>query len=252
MSDLRNHAAPSSRVELNLVPASILRRVMRRRSSRAVWSLSACVFLASGGLIAGASWLDARSANLEHMARERGAPVVLLEEEIAQLLVQRNEIDARLDGQREVGVAIPAASIVRTIAKQLPSGTVLDRVSLEYANVQGATRRVRRSAKEVDPLRELRGEIAGIALDESDVGRIVDAVGALAPVSRVALESSRSREFLGRNVREFRVTFAVDLEKRWALPPIADDAFAAHGSQATADGSQATADGSQATAGGEP
>jgi hypothetical protein len=45
-------------------------------------------------------------------------------------------------------------------------------------------------------------------------------------VSRVALESSRSREFMGRQVREFRVTFAVDLEKRWKLPEVA--ATAAH------------------------
>ncbi|MEY2795772.1 MAG: hypothetical protein RIR10_1488 [Planctomycetota bacterium] len=246
MSDPRQHSITMSssdmkpRSDMNLVPAAILQRVMRRRSSRIVWSLSVCVFLASGSMLVGASWFDARSTALENIARERGAPVVLLEEEIARLLADRNTIEARVDGQREVGVAIPAASIVRTIAQHLPSGTVLDRVSLEYANVQGATRRVRRSAKEVDPARELRGEIAGIALDESDVGRIVDAVGALTPVSRVALESSRSREFLGRNVREFRVTFAVDLEKRWALPPMAEASLAAHDTNGTDDIREAT------------
>ena len=228
MSDLRNNAMPSSRIKLNLVPTSILARIMRNRASRAVWSMGVCVLVASGGMLASAFWLEARSAELDQMARERGTPVVLLEEEIARLQTERNAIDVQLDGQREVGVAIPASSVVQTIAAHLPAGTVLDRVSLEYANVQGATRRVRRNAKEVDPTRELRGEIAGIALDESDVGRIVDAVGALAPVSRVALESSRSREFLGRNVREFRVTFAIDLEKRWALPPIAESALTAH------------------------
>jgi hypothetical protein len=228
MSDLRDNAVPSSRIKLNLVPASILARIMRNRASRAVWLMGVCVLVASGGMLASAFWLEARSAELDQMARERGTPVVLLEEEIARLKTERNAIDMQLDGQREVGVAIPASSVVQTIAAHLPVGTVLDRVSLEYANVQGATRRVRRNAKEVDPTRELRGEIAGIALDESDVGRIVDAVGALAPVSRVALESSRSREFLGRNVREFRVTFAIDLEKRWALPPIAESALTAY------------------------
>lgn len=228
MSDLRNNAAPTSRMTVNLVPAAILKQIMRHRASRAVWSIGVCVLVASGGMFASAFWLDARSSELERMAKERGTPVVLLEEEIARLKTERNAIDMQLDGQREVGVAIPASSIVQTIAAHLPVGTVLDRISLEYANVQGVTRRVRRNAKEVDPTRELRGEIAGIALDESDVGRIVDAVGALAPVSRVALESSRSREFLGRNVREFRVTFAVDLEKRWVLPPIAERALTTH------------------------
>jgi hypothetical protein len=82
----------------------------------------------------------------------------------------------------------------------------------------------------------LRGEIAGIATDESDVGRIVDAIGGLTPVSRVALESSRSREFLGRNVREFRVTFAVDLEKRWTLPSMLDQSLAAQATESAAGG----------------
>ena len=236
MSELRNNVAVTPRVEINLIPTSIGARVMRRRASRVVWSLGLCGFFATGCLFFAARWLEVHSTNLEQLARERGTPVVLLEEEISKLLVEQSAIQAQLDAQREVGNTIPAASLVRAIATRLPNGTVLDRVSLEYANVQGTTRRVRRATKEVEPSRELRGEIAGIATDESDVGRIVDAIGGLTPVSRVALESSRSREFLGRNVREFRVTFAVDLEKRWTLPSMLDQSLAAQATESAAGG----------------
>ena len=59
---------------------------------------------------------------------------------------------------------------------------------------------------------------------------------ALPKNSRPTVGKTWPRPANASNVREFRVTFAVDLEKRWALPPIADDAFAVHGSKETAGG----------------
>jgi len=86
--------------------------------------------------------------------------------------------------------------------------------------VQGTNKKIRRTARDERTPRELRGEIAGLALDEADVGRIIDSLSALAPMSQVSLESSRSREFRGRGAREFRIQFRVDLEKRWKLPEV--------------------------------
>ena len=40
------------------------------------------------------------------------------------------------------------------------------------------------------------------------------------PLTRVTLESSRTYEFRGKNAREFKVTFAADLDRRWKLPQI--------------------------------
>lgn len=222
MSDRSTMKPGSPRREPNLVPVEVMQRIARIRASRSVHRCGGAVLACTALLLGGAAWMDGRSAELERIAREQGMPVVEIEQEIARLGAERADIAARLEQQRAVGVAIPATGVVRAIASSLPEGTLLDRLALEYANVQGVVRKGRRGAKDVAPPREMRGEIAGIATDESDVGRIVDAIGALAPVSRVALESSRSREFLGRNVREFRVTFTVDLEKRWKLPEIAD------------------------------
>ena len=59
----------------------------------------------------------------------------------------------------------------------------------------------------------------------------------LAPVARVSLESSRSREMLGKSVREFRIGFTVDLERRWRLPELAGGAIADAGTGASTTGS---------------
>jgi hypothetical protein len=210
-----------SRHCLELLPPSTRERVLRGRASRRVHVASVAIAVVAAGLFAGARWVDGNSARQLAAARETGAPVVALEEEIRRLDGERRKIAESLDLQRAVGVAIPASALVRGIAGALPKGSMLESIELEYANVQGAARKSRRAPKDEALPREVRGEIAGIAPGESDVGALVDALEALAPLSRVSLESSRSREFEGRSVREFRVTFRIDLERRWRLPALA-------------------------------
>jgi hypothetical protein len=216
-----------SRVGFDLLPSSTRERVLRGRASRRVHGASIAIAAVAAGLFVGARWLDGHSARQLAAARETGAPVVALEEEIRRLDGERRKIAESLDLQRAVGVAIPASALVRGIAGALPKGSMLESIDLEYANVQGAARKTRRAPKDEAAPREVRGEIAGIAPGESDVGALVDALEALAPLSRVSLESSRSREFEGRSVREFRVTFRIDLERRWKLPALATGATGA-------------------------
>lgn len=210
-----------SRGGFDLLPSSVRERVLRARASRRVHGASVAIAVLAAGIFAGARWLDGHSSSQLASARETGAPVVALEEEIRRLDGERRKIAESLDLQRAVGVAIPASALVRGLAGALPKGAMLESIDLEYANVQGVARKTRRSAKDEPAPREVRGEIAGIAPGEADVGALVDALGALAPLSRVSLESSRSREFEGRSVREFRVTFRIDLERRWKLPALA-------------------------------
>jgi len=206
---------------VNLVPDRIAGRVRGGRASRRVLAASALLGATAIGLAGVARWTDARSSAQLAAARETSAPVIALEEEIAGLRAERRELERAIETQRAVGVAIPASAVVRAVAAALPAGAVLERIDLDYANVQGTNKRIRRSARDEQVRRELRGEIAGIAANESDVGRIIDSLAALTPVAQVSLESSRSREFRGRNAREFRIHFKVDLEKRWRLPEIA-------------------------------
>ena len=210
-----------SRNELNLVPRSIVERVVRGRASRRVLWAAGALGAVALGLTASARWIDQRSAAQLAAARASSGPVIALEEELAGLRAERRTLEQSLETQRAVGVAIPASAVVRAVAASLPTGAVLERIDLDYANVQGTNKKIRRAGRDEQVQRELRGEIAGIAANESDVGRIVDSLAALTPVAQVSLESSRSREFRGRNAREFRIQFKVDLEKRWKLPEIA-------------------------------
>ncbi len=204
----------------NLLPDITVRRVASRRASRKVFALSGAFAMLTLGVFAGSQWFERESQRTLEVAQTSGAPVVAIEAEIARLQQEHADIETQLDTQRALGVAIPASGIVRAIQWSLPQGALLERIDLEFANIQGTNRKVRRATKEAEAARTLNGEIAGIAADESDVGALVDALTALAPMQRVSLESSRSREFLGRSAREFRVTFTVDLDRRWKLPTL--------------------------------
>jgi threonine dehydrogenase-like Zn-dependent dehydrogenase len=206
---------------INLLPVSIARRVSVGRASRIVYAAAGTLGLMAAAIAATGRWIDSRSAAQLAVARDSSAPVIALEEEIAALAAERAEIERGIETQREIGVAIPASGVVRAVAAALPAGATLERIALDYANVQGTNKRIRREARETAQSRELRGDISGVAANESDVGRIVDALSALAPISQVSLESSRSREFNGRNAREFRINFKVDLDRRWKLPEVA-------------------------------
>lgn len=209
-----------SHAGFDLLPPSVRERVLCGRASRRVRMSAACIAALAGLLFVGTRWLESRSERLLADARATGAPVVELEEEIRRLDAERRAIAASLDLQRAIGVPIPASALIRGIAAAMPRGSLLESVELEYANVQGTARKSRRASREDAQPREIRGEIAGVAPSEADVGALVDALEALAPIARVGLESSRSREFEGHAAREFRVTFRIDLERRWRLPSI--------------------------------
>ena len=125
--------------------------------------------------------------------------------------------------QRSLGNTIPANGVIRAVSDALPTGALIKSIAIEYQNVQGTNRKQRKGAKETDAAtpRSLVCVIEGIALDDRDVGAIVDGLGKLPSLSKVSLESSRSYEFRGKNAREYKVSFVADLEKRWRLPGIA-------------------------------
>ncbi len=204
----------------NLIPPEIALRVARGRATRTVFACSGLLAALAAGMFACAHWMDSKSAEALARAQSSGAPVVAIEAEIAALHAEHSAIDELIETQRALGVSIPASAVVGAIQSSLPNGALLERIDLEFANVQGSQRVMKRNAKPVETPRVLNGEISGIASDEGDVGAMVDALAALAPMQRVSLESSRSREFRGRSAREFRVTFTVDLDRRWKLPAL--------------------------------
>jgi len=207
----------------HLLPDAILLRVRTDRASRRVVGIAGAIAGVTVGLVAFATWVDARSRTILAAAQLEGAPVIQIEQEIEAYRETELRLIASLERQRAVGNAIPAHGVIQAVAESLPPGAVVKRLSIRYENVQGSNKRVRRNAKEAaSPPRALVCELEGIALDDAGVNAIVQGLERLQALSKVTLESSRSLQFRGKSAREYKVTFVADLERRWKLPVIAE------------------------------
>lgn len=210
-----------SREQFDLVPETVKQRIALARRSRRANAASMAIASMTVAVLAGSMWLDGHSRQTLEKARETAGPALALVGETERLAREAQALATKIDLQRAVGVQIPASGLVQAIGHSLPAGATLEKISLDFMHVQGTERKARRGAKAEVPPRELHGEIAGIASSEADVGMLVDRLEGIAPLKAVSLESSRSREFRGRAAREFRVSFKVDLDRRWEMPAIA-------------------------------
>lgn len=210
---------------LDLLPADVRARIARGRIARRLLALAVGVTALATATAATSVWVDRHSQHLLRSVRAEAEAVLAIEAEIRQLELQRKVSRDLLEQQRTLAVTVPASSIISAVSGALPKGAVLEKIELDFLNIQGESRKGRRAARTEKEPRELQGEIAGIAASDGDVGSIVDALAKVAPISNVSLESSRSREFRGMSAREFRITFRVDLERRWRMPAMSAEAL---------------------------
>ena len=212
-----------SRRQFHLLPDTTVARIRTNRSTRRVMLASGCTAMLAVAVLAASTWLGAHSRERLAAAQKEGAPVIRLEQEVAALRTVEKDLAKALTLQRTLGNTIPANGVIRAVAGTLPKGALIKSITIEYQNVQGTNRKQRKGAKESDAptARSLVCVIEGIALDDRDVGAIVDGLGRLPAMSKVTLESSRSYEFRGKNAREYKITFNADLERRWKLPQVA-------------------------------
>lgn len=212
-----------SRRQFHLLPAATVARVRANRATRGVVFSSGCIATVAVVVLGLSTWLDTYSRAKLAVAQKEGAPVIQIEQEVAALRVVEQQVVKSLALQRSLGNTIPANGVIRAVSETLPKGALIKSITLEYQNVQGTNRKQRKGAKDSEAVtpRTLVCVVEGIALDDRDVGAIVDGLGRLPSLSKVSLESSRSYEFRGKNAREYKVSFVADLEKRWRLPEIA-------------------------------
>ena len=211
-----------SRRQFHVLPASTVARIRLGRATRGIVFTSGLIAGLAVVVLGASTWLDAHSRAQLAAAQKEGAPVIRIEQEVDALRAVERQIVRSLTQQRSLVNPIPANGVVRAVSESLPRGALIKSITLEYQNVQGTNRKQRKGAKESDAAtaRSLVCVIEGIALDDRDVGAIVDGLGRLPALSKVTLESSRSYEFRGKNAREYKVSFVADLEKRWKLPQI--------------------------------
>ncbi|MEY3143655.1 MAG: hypothetical protein RLY21_2148 [Planctomycetota bacterium] len=212
-----------SRRQFHLLPTATVTRVRANRATRGIVFSSGCIAAVAVVVLGLSTWLDAFSRAKLAAAQKEGAPVLQIEQEVGALRSVERQLVRSLALQRTLGNTIPANGVIRAVSDTLPEGALIKSITLEYQNVQGTNRKQRKGTKEVENAnpRSLVCVIEGIALDDRDVGAIVDGLSKLPSLSKVSLESSRSYEFRGKNAREYKVSFIADLEKRWRLPEIA-------------------------------
>jgi len=209
---------------LDLLPAEVRTRIQRGRLTRRLMFAAIGVTTLMLATVGAADWVHRHSARVLREARQTAAGAVAIEAEMRQLELQRKVANDLLEQQRSLAVTVPASGLIHAVSSALPAGSLLETIELKFLHIQGEPRKGRRAVRtERDP-REMQGEIAGLAASDADVGTIVDALAKVAPISNVSLESSRSREFRGKSAREFRITFRVDLERRWRMPTLSADA----------------------------
>ena len=211
-----------SRRQFHLLPSSTVNRIRANRATRAVTFASGCIAVVAVVMLAASTWIDSVSRSRLDEAQKVGAPVIRIEQEVEALRAVERELSKSLNLQRSLGNTIPANGVIRAVTEILPRGALIKLITLEYQNVQGVNRKQRKGAKENEAKlpRTLVCTIEGIALDDRDVGAIVDGLGQLRALTKVTLESSRSYEFRGKNAREYKISFVADLEKRWKLPEV--------------------------------
>lgn len=161
---------------------------------------------------AGLASLSVQSQRLE--ANE--AKVRLIRQEIAEYA----SLNARY---WSVETPIPIARVIAAIIHQMPESMSFDRIDLQTERTRSSPRTRTGGHQDLtgSPPRLLVGELSGFARTDLDIAGFAERLGAMPPFSKVTLDFSRPRTVRGRNAREFRLSFVIDLATRYV---IADEA----------------------------
>lgn len=164
--------------------------------------------------------IDLATARRGHEAARMQADLVLRAEgQIADLRGRIVDIESFMDRYHGIAMPLDVSSVLATTINEMPQGMSLDRVDLDA----GARRRSRsprdiaRSDVDGAPPRELLVELSGFAPDDSAIATYVSRLEAIRPFSDVSLDFSRTRSVRERSAREFRLSFRIDLEERYAI-----------------------------------
>jgi hypothetical protein len=199
---------------IDLLPASIRARSQAGlRTGRYVASATIAVVLI---VVASThSRLALTRAQAELAVATEEADLVLATEaranEISALIDETHEY---IDRYQQLSLPLETSSVLATLVNGMPSGMTLDRIDID-----AGARRNNRSARsrgsallEETPPRVLTAELSGFAPDDKDIAEFVSWLDEIEPFRDVSLDFSRTRDVNGHVAREFRLSFAIDLE----------------------------------------
>ncbi|MCH2160725.1 MAG: hypothetical protein MK085_02510 [Phycisphaerales bacterium] len=196
---------------MNLMPSSVKTRVEQTEARNRL----VAVGLLAGSLLVGA-WLygGIRVSDAEDrraVARDRAAEVLKAEGESRKLGEQLERMAVEIDSYRAVQLPFRISELLATIVNELPESVTFDRVDFDASSLVASPVRAGGTATSAPP-RRLRGELEGIAADDVDVARLVDALRSRRPIDEVEVETSRHLRIGDHPARAFRIGFSIDLD----------------------------------------
>jgi Tfp pilus assembly protein PilN len=153
--------------------------------------------------------VDARECEwLVRQAEQRGAELA------AQLEARR----ARKDRYQQVALPLEISRVLATVVNEMPGSAALDRVDVRVSSRQ-PPRGGRRRPGGPGTGRRLLGELSGYARTDREIADFVASLEGLSLCEHVALDFTRSRTVADQPAREFRISFSVDLERKFEVLP---------------------------------
>ena len=125
--------------------------------------------------------------------------------------------NAFIDLYDRVALPVNVSAVMATVIDCLPESVTLDEFNID-AGARVASRSPRakgEQSKDETPPRVLRGEVFGFAASDQQIAELVTRLNATEPFREVNLDFSRTRDVSGRDAREFRLSFKIDLDARY-------------------------------------
>jgi hypothetical protein len=147
-------------------------------------------------------------------ASTRAEPVFTTEaraSELKALLTRTNEFINLYD---RLALPITVSSVIATVVNNLPDSVTLDQFDLDAGGrAPGRTSRGKGTDTRSEPVRRvLTAEVSGFAATDQQIAELVGRLDATPPFREVNLDFSRTRDINGRDAREFRLSFKIDLD----------------------------------------
>lgn len=215
---------------INLMPASYRQRLSDHRVRRrfVIHFLIMVIFMVAITLN-GRSQYDRSLLDIKHLAHA----VQLVEERRARAVEVNGDADlvlAEIVEYQRLALAVQISEVLATLGDLLPDDIVIRDLDLRVTEKkesktvieklkEQAQRSRRRSLQDGSPQREkhciLAAEIKGMALSDVDIAALLGRLEAHPLFAQVQWDYARSSNYQGTHVREFRVSFEIDLRNRY-------------------------------------
>lgn len=208
-----------SQHSIDLLPDQIrVRSQYRVMAGRYVIAIVSVVAL----IVIGATHSRVRLAHVRQQldeAQQRAELVISGEVQVSALRTQLRQQQQFIQRYEHIALPLEMSQVLATLVNELPVNVTLDHLDLVIGARRSArSARSRSSGNETGPLpRVLSGELRGFAATDADIAEIVTRLESRPLFEQVSLDFSRTRSVRERIAREFRVSFRIDLDRRYRV-----------------------------------